>query len=398
MSDIFDLLKRFPWLPSLKEYYSEISSKDPIIFINDIFTTENYKEINARILRIFNATFHNIEEIPDYIMDEINIYVYLVLRILLYILDNKTITNRIANIYSKTVYNELNKENEFNLYYIYKDLGLDVRYEEEPIIYKKKKVKDYTEPLKTNFRIFFTDYLKHASNLRDEYRKLVNSALMDGFVYIQPKNLNRLIQEYVRTKVLTQDKIDSKKLNEFKEKIFTVQDFKNLYNEITEMWESKKDNFEFSLDVEFEEDMDISKIFPPCTKEILSKAKEGQNLIHTERLFILWFLNALKFPEDKIINVFSTLPDFDREKTTYQVKYAIKKGYTPYSCKSLKSYVLCMANKYKDELCKKGYYSRTQDKQKEVLHPLAYVRIKKYRMSRESKTPKNQNLKSNEGT
>jgi len=133
----------------------------------------------------------------------------------------------------------------------------------------------------------------------------------------------------------------------------------------------------------------MSKVFPPCVEKILSKAQEGQNLIHTERLFILWFLNALKYPEDKIINVFSTLPDFDREKTAYQVKYAIKKGYTPYSCKSLKSYTLCMASKYKDDLCLKGFYSRRQDTQKEILHPLAYVRIKQYRTSRESKNQNN---------
>ena len=213
MSDIFDLIKRYPWLPSLKTYYSDIASKDPINFINEIFTSNKTEELKNKILNLFNDAFNNIEQMSDYDFDEINIKIYLLLRILLYILNNKIISNRIANLYSKTTFNELNKENEYNLYYIYQDLDLDVKFDETPVVYKIKKVKDYQEYMKTNFKIFFTDYLNHASHLRDEYRKLVNSPLMHGYVYIQPKNLNRLIQEYVRTKLLTQDTVNSKKLN-----------------------------------------------------------------------------------------------------------------------------------------------------------------------------------------
>jgi len=307
--------------------------------------------------------------------DETNIDFYIVIKIFLSILNNKQIANRIAELYSKITIKSLNKEinNEFNLYYIYKDLNLDVVYSEESEIYKKIKVKDQDLNLKTKFRINFIDYLKLASNLRDNYRKLVNNSLYNGYVFIQPDDLNRLIQEYVRIKFLSQINIE-----DLREELFKNQVFKNLYEIISEYWEEKKEDFEYSFEMGFKKDQDVSKFLPPCVQEILAKVKEGQNLIHTERLGIVWFLNALKYPEEEIINLFSSLPDFDRDKTGYQVRYAIKKGYTPYSCKSLKSYNLCMAKKYKDELCLNGYFSKKYDVQKKISHPLFYVQFTQF--------------------
>ncbi|MFX1599637.1 MAG: hypothetical protein ACFFB6_03485 [Promethearchaeota archaeon] len=392
MSDIYDLVKRYPWLPSLKTYYSDIASKNPLDFLKEIFSSDKSRDLKLKILNIFDEAFNNIEQISDYEFDETNIYVYLILRILLYILNNKILSNRVANIYSKTTYNELNKENEYNLYYIYKDLNLKVIYEEKPVIFKKIVVKNQQEIYRTNFKIFFIDYLKLTSNLKDEFRKLVNNALQQGYIYIRPKNLNRLLQEHVRMKLLAQNVVDSIEIDLFKKKLFEMQEFKELYDNINITWESKKDEFEYVVDITFKEGKDISEVFPPCIKEILKKAQEGQNLIHTERLFILWFLNALKFPEDKIINVFSTLPDFDREKTEYQVKYAIKKGYTPYSCKSLKSYTLCMANKYNDKLCLDGYFSNKLQEQRQISHPLFYIQYKQFVNSIKIKPEKNNSI------
>lgn len=393
---MFDLIKRYPWLPSLEKYYSDISSKDPIDFFKEISKSENYDEIKTRILNIFNTAFTNIELIPDYKPDEINIYIYIVLRILLYVLNNKSISNRVANLYAKTINKELDEDKDYNLYEIYKDLKLDVHYEENPTIYKKRIVKDQQELFKTNYTIYFIDYLKLASNLKDDHRKLVNNALLQGYVYIKLESLNRLLQEHVRMKLLNQTDKDSNNLNKFKEELLEIQEFKELFETLTSVWESKKEEFEYTIDITFKEGKDISETFPPCIKEILSKAQEGQNLIHPERLFILWFLNALKYPEDKIINVFSTLPDFDREKTAYQVKYAMKKGYSPYSCKSLKSYTLCKAKQYKDKLCLDGYFSRKLQEQKSLSHPLFYIQYKQFINSIKQKSQENKSKEKNE--
>lgn len=378
MSGIFDLIKRFPWLPSLEQYYSDVALKDPIDFINDILKSDKFNEINKRILNLFESALQNFEVFSEYQPDEINIYVYILLKILLYVLDNKIISNRIANLYSKTTYNELNKEMEYNLYFIYKDLKLEVLYEEEPTIYKKTIIKDQYEILKTNFKIHFIDYLRLSSKLQDKSRKLINNPLSNGYVLIQTKSLNRLIQERVRMKFLNTNDKNIKNVNVFKDKLLKNQEFKTIYEDILNIWESKKEDFEYTFEIGFKKDKDISGSFPPCIKEILSKVKEGQNLIHTERLFIVWFLNALKYPEDEIINIFLALPDFDRDKTGYQVRYAIKKGYTPYSCQTLKAYNLCMAKKYKDKFCLEGYFSKKLDIQKQLSHPLFYVQYNQF--------------------
>ncbi|MFX1575168.1 MAG: hypothetical protein ACFFB0_20725 [Promethearchaeota archaeon] len=378
MSGIFDLVKRYPWLPSLEKLYSDIAFKDPIEFFDDLFTPKN-DYLYERILEFFKGAFDKIEQFSYYKDDEINIYLYLLLKILLFVINDNQISNRIAELYSKITYSELNKENESNLYFIYHDLNLDVIYEQEPTVYKKRILKDQIETIQTNFKIHYIDYLKLSSRLKDDYRKLVNSALANGYVYIKPMQLNRLIQEYVRHKILNQTKENLKIVNNFKEKLFNNQKIKDLYDEIMDAWEKKKETYDYSIEIGFKEEEDLSEIFPPCIKEILSKAQEGQNLIHTERLYILWFLNALNYPEEKIINVFSNLPDFDDKKTRYQVKYAMKKGYKPYSCQSLKSMNLCMANKYNDELCITGYGSKDPNERRKLVRPLSYIEIKKYR-------------------
>ena len=142
--------------------------------------------------------------------------------------------------------------------------------------------------------------------------------------------------------------------------------------------------------LEFEQGQDKSGFHPPCVKEMLVKANEGQNLTHHERLFLVWFLLALNYPVDDVVDVFSTLPDFDREKTAYQVRFAEKKKYTPYNCSTLKSYSLCMASKYKDEICLEGYYSKKDEKTKKIPNPLSYINIKHYRASRKKAPLKNE--------
>ena len=79
-------------------------------------------------------------------------------------------------------------------------IPLDILYS-EPMEYGVNILKEQREILKTNFRIHYTDYLKLISNLHDEYRKLVNNALSNGYVFIQKRRLIRLIQEYIRNKL-----------------------------------------------------------------------------------------------------------------------------------------------------------------------------------------------------
>ncbi len=381
-----DLVNRYPWLPSLKLQYFDIADKLPTEFITDIFSKSDSKQISEHVRIIFESAFNNLEDIPNPKDENLSIQVYILLNILVYALNNKMITNRIANLYSKDAYSKMERDNsESDLYNICLDLELRVKFYDPPIKYGNKMLKEIRE---TNFIIYYIDYLKLASNLRDDYRKLVHNSLQNGYVYVKNRNLMRLIQEYVRNKILIEETEDKATLKSFLDKALKIQEFKELYDHILSIWAKKKEDFDFIFKFDFSSKTDILKFYPPCVLEILKKAKEGQNLVHHERLFIVWFLLALEYPVENVVDIFSTLPDFDREKTNYQVEYAKKKNYTPYQCSTLQSINLCMKEKYKDKLCQEGYGKSSE--KKNLKHPLFYVQTKQYwdeKKKKEDKKP-----------
>ncbi|HEY0088944.1 MAG TPA: hypothetical protein VGB37_08875 [Candidatus Lokiarchaeia archaeon] len=140
------MIQHYPWLPSLNVYYSNIASKSPIDFLSEVFKSEYSEEIYNRILDFFKAAFQNLEEFTNYKIDQLNVYLYLNLKIFLYILVNKMITNRIANLYSKINYDELLKEIDkqkyFNIYEICEEINLEVQYSETAWEFGKIILKD----------------------------------------------------------------------------------------------------------------------------------------------------------------------------------------------------------------------------------------------------------------
>ncbi|TFG22360.1 MAG: hypothetical protein EU533_04360 [Promethearchaeota archaeon] len=378
MSIPYELIQRYPWLPSKNEYYSNLGSSDPIEFIKEVLKRYSDGVLEDRIFHIFKSAFQNLEEIKDYRGDESNVYIYSILRILLYVFDSKPIANRIANIFSKQAFKLLENENDFNLYEICNDLNIKVQYYSESIEYRLIIDKDISSSKKTNFSVYYIDYLKLASGFRSEDRKLLHNALAGGQVFLRKKELVRLLQELVRKKLIIEDIDDKASMEVFKEKLLKIKEIRDLYENILNEWELKKEDFEYSFEFQSYQGKDLKESFPPCIEEILRKVDEGQNIIHTERLFLVFFLHALQFSVEKIVDLFAKLPDFDRKKTEYQVEFAKKKGYSPHSCSTLKSLGLCHAKQYNNQLCLEGYHSRKYDEQRKIQHPLFYLQLKQY--------------------
>ncbi|TFG02712.1 MAG: hypothetical protein EU542_04375 [Promethearchaeota archaeon] len=389
-----ELLFQYPWLPSLEDFYSDLS--DPLDFLNKFSSKFQLSDYESRVLNLFRAAFDNLEEISDFIADELNAYLYVFIKILVYILDNKRIANRIANLYSKQSYKELLDDKEdANLYDICRDLNLNVRYG-DLVRFKEEYDKGQKEILETRFSIQFQDYLNLSIHLRDDNRKLCHKALINGYVYLKKREIKRLLQEYVRHKFMIKDVDDKNILEKLKQEFFKFEEFKSIYDNILNEWELKKEEFEYSVDIHFEEGKEFQGLFPPCIKEIMTKAEEGQNLTHIERLYLVFFLHALNFPNETIIDIFKGLPDFDRKKTEYQVEFAKKKGYTPHSCNTLKALNLCKAAKYDDHLCLKGYMSKKYNEQRAIKHPLFYVQYHQFKRSMMKNKQKESNKKENE--
>ncbi|MFO8019133.1 MAG: hypothetical protein R6U96_10890 [Promethearchaeia archaeon] len=389
------LLRKYPWLPSLKSDYLTLTDQDPLEFIVEAFDNPAH-HVKENIIQIFESAFDNLETVALDLENESGIYLYLTLKILLNVLDDFSITNRVANLYSKKMYKELISEDDYYIYEICEDLDLDLIYYEQPQRYGINVIKNEKQILKTQFRIFFMDYLRLAARLKDEHRRLVHKPLAEGYIFIKREELIRLIQEYIRKKISEKKFSDKTQLKTFKERLLELDGFKDIFHLIEKQWEEKKEEFADTLEFTYTDAENISGFFPPCIKEILRKARNGINLAHNERLYVVFFLHALEYPIEKIVDIFRSSPDFDESKTEYQVKFAKEKGYTPHSCSKLKSLSLCKAQQSKDEICLEGYYSKTQGKQKKIKHPLSYVKIKQYRASRNKSDQPKGNIKEGE--
>ena len=124
-----ELIIRYPWLPSLEEYKKDFKSIDTntIDFIENTLSSESNEALRTLIYEFFKAAFDNLEHFSYYKIDVMNIFLYLSIQILIYFLNNQRITNRVANLYSKIVYDDfqtnVKRNNYSNLFEICKDLN-----------------------------------------------------------------------------------------------------------------------------------------------------------------------------------------------------------------------------------------------------------------------------------
>ena len=105
--------------------------------------------------------------------------------------------------------------------------------------------------------------------------------------------------------------------------------------------------------------------FPPCISALIQAISTGANLTHMGRFAMTSFLHTIGMSITGITEIFARAPDFDLEKTMYQVEHISGgggTGYTPPSCPTMRTLGLCV-NRNKD--CER------------VNHPLNYYRLQK---------------------
>jgi len=202
--------------------------------------------------------------------------------------------------------------------------------------------------------IHFTNYLHNAPTRYKEW-KMINRGMKDGYIWISHKDLARLIQEALRTRI--NNELDSRKCNRAIYNTFS-SDIKRIQN--TVMMHRKKTE---AVPVG---KLDVEKL-PPCMKDILAAIQSGENVPHMGRFALVAFLNSLKLSINDILKLFSRAPDFEEEKTRYQVEHITGSTsstiYTPPGCDKMRTYGICPVDKI-DDLCKRKR------------HPLSYYRAK----------------------
>jgi len=204
------------------------------------------------------------------------------------------------------------------------------------------------------FTLYFTDYLRNTSRLRDKKWKLVNRLLVKGNVYLTKPEVARLLAEEVHNYI--QKRVEIKEIPELPENM------KQIVKKLVQLTTESRGKIKFT---EFPKNIAIDA-FPPCIKTLHNKALSGSHLSHIGRFTLTSFLVNIGMPIENIIDIFRNASDFNERMTRYQVEHiAGERGsrtrYIPPKCETLKTHGVCINP---DELCS------------QIQHPLAYYRRK----------------------
>lgn len=259
-------------------------------------------------------------------------------RILVSCIDDQFLIRKYALAEAKAAYRLLKTQHPEFL----QEIGLDFRINAD--------TSENEESHDILFDLHFTDYIKLASPLKDLNWKLVNRKMKSGHVRITKEEFARLLQEAIRLRI--QDALP----------LAVPEAICEACNphltEINEILEEKKSDFGAGEFQKVE-----SELFPPCITEAIAKVRAGVNLAHSMRFAMTSFLLNIGMSVDEVVAMFNVSPDFDEEKTRYQIEHIAGSSgtnYKPPSCNTMRTYGNCYNP---DEICKSvkhplGYYSR----------------------------------------
>jgi len=251
---------------------------------------------------------------------------YPLARVMVSCLDDSILLRRYALAEAKLAYKRMQNEKE-GLTAIADDLGL---HPQGPGPYK----------------INFSEYIRAAHRMHSSKGKLTNRDLLQGYLTITKEELKRIMQEAAQEKILKGLPLP------VDEKICaTLQEYLGPLKEQLEI-------------VRARDRVDLGKVeegaFPPCIKKMLADVAKGTNLAHSARFALVSFLLQINMTAEEIMSLFNTSPDFDEERTRYQVEHiagASGTSYKPPACATMATYGNCPGE---DELCRK------------IRHPLSY--------------------------
>ena len=316
-------LARYPFTTEAKEWV-----KNEKVNTADILSDAVYERARMRgIARVHQALKRGIvDEVPllgeaDCIME---LFSYPIARMIVAAVESEYLIRRYALAEAKKAYTALKNEPPEFISILAGEFGIT-----------------------TDHRgIHFTDYLKYAPTWDTKW-KLVNRNLQHGYVVLQHHEIARLIQEAIR------EKIQRELAN-----LFAPPEIKRIFrDDIVAMRSSVASKDRRPKIEEMNEEY-----FPPCIKSLAAAARAGTNIPHVGRFTLVTFLHAIGMETDDILKLFSASPDFNMEKTRYQIEHITGKAsgttYAVPRCDTILTWGLC----YPDQLCKT------------VRHPLFYYR------------------------
>jgi DNA primase large subunit len=251
---------------------------------------------------------------------------YPLARVMVSCLDDSLLLRRYALAEAKLAYKRMQSEKE-GLAMLAEDLGL--------------------HPVGCGpWKIHFAEYISAAHGMHSPKWKLTNRDLSFGYLTVTEEEIRRILEEVARERVL---------------KGLPVPVDEKICASLREYLGPLKEQLEL---IKSRDRVDLGRVeegaFPPCIRKMLAEVGKGTNLAHSARFALVSFLLQINMTSEQVVSIFNTSPDFDAEKTSYQVEHiagASGTKYKPPSCATMATYGNCPGE---DELCRK------------IRHPLSY--------------------------
>ncbi|RPI38785.1 MAG: DNA primase regulatory subunit PriL [Methanoregulaceae archaeon] len=199
-------------------------------------------------------------------------------------------------------------------------------------------------------RMPLADYIEIVSVLHEERFKLVNRRVLHGYVEIRKEELLELLRERIRV-ILRRD--------------LPYNVPKTICQQLAPVAESIKKEYQERMLQQFGSIEENA--FPPCMQALITALTTGTNLTHAGRFALTTFVHTVGMDVHAIAGLYARSPDFDPEKTMYQVEHITGRGgsgteYNAPACAAMRTTGLCVN---RDALCEN------------VNHPLSYYKVRK---------------------
>ncbi len=362
------VLAKYPFLPDAVDIVRNLD-------LDELLSSSLYEDARTygveKVLSCFDENIH-----PFVMDEEIKVIGFYVSKLFLIALNDPIVTRRFANVVRDDIEKYLSWDTTENIYLVAN--AFKIKYREVPEDIRKMN-EDYPKPwvVGSKYEVFtlvhFLDFIKYASKLSGESFKLIYQPLREGWVPISRDEFIKILREAFVSNFIKD--VEAQNKNKELLKKYFHKDIERI-RELKDAFISKYSTQEFGNVVEV--------AFPPCLKSIIVKLKNGVNLPHQARFFLVTFLHKIGVKNEDIMKVFATAPDFNEAMTKYQVEHITggisKKEYEVPKCSTLQAYGLCVKDIADDPLCKKEWMS----------HPLLYYKIKKEWLSKRKKSSESQ--------
>lgn len=344
-----ELFSEIKWTPLAKFPFLDEAKEKIIQYDLTLFNIlKEYPEVLDLVSNNFDLILTDIDKFAEKKIGEAPFFEFLSYSIqnaLISFLNDTWFTRRYTEAFAKRTrlilknYNEENIINQETIIKLIKDLGAVIYQDQASPPTWMMKIPDYLSAI-SRMKYYLKDETKDRK--LEKKWKLVNRQVSEGYVRnLDGRDLHQIFEEVLRH-------IINQKILKIIEELEQEDLPKQLINIGLEFKARLNDIKKERRIGEYYSGNIYNEAFPGCINKLFQKIMEGRNLSNDERLVIEFFLLNIGVKKEELLKLFAHSPDFKLEKTEYFIDHAIKKGYTSFGCKRIKSYGICTFSNYTD--------------------------------------------------